>query len=172
MTPACAAFVSKRQERARLWVRGWGGWGSISIHRLGVPEPCPFPLAYPFPVHAHRRWVIQPDLPLCDAAHGDIAEVQHLLEAFLILVLPLFVLYAHQQLCTFSWGREGALSWGEVIGASRAPAEQSLQDLCCMAPPRPRPSPAPAAPAGPPSPAPALAPAPGEIVCDLIEDKA
>lgn len=63
----------------------WGGRGSIP--RLGVPEPCPFPFAYPFPVHAHRRWVIQPDLPLCDGAHGDIAEVYHLLEAFLILVL-------------------------------------------------------------------------------------
>lgn len=51
-----------------------GGW-AISITSLGVPEPRFFPLAYPFPVHAHRRWVIQPDLPLCGAAHGDRAEV-------------------------------------------------------------------------------------------------
>lgn len=75
MTDVFSVFVSRDRNVQGFGSEGGEEGGTVSIPRLGVPEPCPSPLAYPFPVHAHRRWVIQPDLPLCDEAHGDIAEV-------------------------------------------------------------------------------------------------
>lgn len=134
LTHVSSVFVSRDRNVQGVGSEDGEEGGSVILPRLGVPEPCPFPFAYPFPVHAHLRWVIQPDLPLFDGAHGDIAKVYHLLEAFLILVLYLLVLYAHQQMCTFSWGRERGMSWGEPVRASIAPAEQSLQDRVSYVP--------------------------------------